>query len=114
MAEFFIGGVRQWRRQDIASRVSTEVAVELLVATSLHATLLLQFLENLPRGVRSRSARQSHPRMRTAAAQIQILNGRAVSGPIEKWTHGKKLTGPQSPGKICPPLRPYFYSRHNG
>jgi hypothetical protein len=28
MAEFFMVAVRQWRRQDVASRGSTEVAVE--------------------------------------------------------------------------------------
>src|SRR6202034_2284033 len=102
MAEFFMVAVRQWRRQDVASRVSTEVAVEALGATSLHAALLLQFLENFPRRVRSRSASQSHPRMRTAPTQIQILDGRAVSGPVEQRTHGKELIERQVTVKNLP------------
>src|SRR5579863_3789852 len=53
--------------------------------------LALQLLQNLPRRVRTGAPCQANARMRPAAAQEQILNRRAVTGPVEQRTHGKEL-----------------------
>src|SRR2546430_16976950 len=51
----------------------------------------LNFLQNLPCRIRSRPTGQSRSRMRSRPAQIQVANRRAVSCPVEQWTHGEKL-----------------------
>src|SRR6266478_1050647 len=59
----------------------------------------LQVLQNLARGVRSRTARQAGARVCSTAAEIQVCHGRAVSRPIEQWPHGEELIQRQFPVK---------------
>jgi len=53
--------------------------------------LFLELFQNLARGIRARSTGKAGPRMRAAAAQIQILNWSSVTRPIQQRTHGKEL-----------------------
>src|SRR5215470_8743425 len=53
--------------------------------------LRLQGFHDLSRGVRPLPSGQSSTRMRSAPAQVQIFDGRAVPRPIEQWPHRKEL-----------------------
>src|SRR5579862_5690575 len=53
--------------------------------------LLLQVFQYLARGIRARTAGQSRAWMRSAPTQIQMLDRRAISRPVEQRTHGEEL-----------------------
>src|ERR1700691_2281631 len=53
--------------------------------------LFLQVFQNFSRRIGARTSGQSRSSVRPRTAHVQILNGRAISRPIQQWTHGEKL-----------------------
>src|ERR1700685_847302 len=53
--------------------------------------LLFQFFEDLSRGVCSRASGQACAGMGSAAAQVEILDGRAIAHRIQQVAHGEEL-----------------------
>src|SRR6202453_131127 len=59
--------------------------------------LFFQILQNLSRRVRARPSGQPRARMRPRPAQIQILDRRTISRPIQQRTHREELIESQLP-----------------
>src|ERR1700736_2270856 len=93
IAEFFMGsrnpGVCELARRLHAT--SLRYCWSSRSSLRLDLSLLLQILQDLARGIGSRAARQARAGMRATSAQIQILNRRLVTRPVQQRPHGEKL-----------------------
>src|SRR5882762_4020892 len=97
MAEFFMG----CRSPGARDAGKTLPAPSLRYCSSRRSScawvlsLLLQILQDLACGIGPRAARQARAGMRATSAQIQILNRRSVTRPIQQRPHGEKLVESQ-------------------